>query len=40
MRLRHVAAVVVLAVPLGLALPAEGTPRPPELLTHTGLYDV
>jgi hypothetical protein len=39
MRLRLLAAVAVLAVSLGLVLRAEGTPRPPELLSQTGLYD-
>ena len=38
MRLRFLLAFAALAVPLGLALRAEGTPAPPELLSQTGLY--
>ncbi len=39
MRLRILLAFAALAVPLGLALRAEGAPAPPELLSQTGLYD-
>ena len=39
MRLRVLLGFAPLAVPLGLALRAEGTPAPPERLSQTGLYD-
>ncbi|HEX5044586.1 MAG TPA: hypothetical protein VFV75_16905 [Candidatus Polarisedimenticolaceae bacterium] len=39
MRLRVLLAFALLAVPFGLRLRAEGTARPPELLSQTGLYD-
>jgi len=39
MRLRILLAFAALAVPLGLALRAEGAPAPPELLSQTALYD-